>query len=226
MKRLIVGLAALSATLSGCVSPLVMPNPPAWQAKATNAVNWKHFAEWTVAAMPKSSPESQSVYVMPSPYGTPFADIYTHYLEEQLFAAGYPVVKSPESASIIMGVKANWVVYPEPLASKRLAQYFTLDSGLLGIVAATRHISRFDTALGAAAAAGPVFDLLAALNGATDAEVVVTSEITTKGDDHIHFIRTETFYVRPSDVHLYRDSTDQPPMSGPPSVFSLPVSGQ
>jgi hypothetical protein len=121
MKHLIVGLAALSTCLTGCVSPLVMPNEPAWQAKATNAINWRHFAEWTVAAIPKASTATQPVYVADGPQGSPFNAIYKSYLEEQLMAAGYPVVQSPADATILMGFKADWVVY-RPFASKRLAQ--------------------------------------------------------------------------------------------------------
>jgi hypothetical protein len=86
-----------------------------------------------------------------------------------------------------------------------------------------------------------VLDLLKALNGATDAEVVITSEITTRDDNRLHFIRTETFYVRPSDVHLYLGGANYPgtatpfggndaypgvyqqPSSPPPANVSIPV---
>ncbi|HEX6866812.1 MAG TPA: hypothetical protein VF122_06235, partial [Caulobacteraceae bacterium] len=46
-------------------------------------------------------------------------------------------------------------------------------------------------------------DYVAAVNGATDAEVVVTTKIVSPQTSNFHFVRSQTFYVRPQDLPFY-----------------------
>ena len=66
-------------------------------------------------------------------------------------------------------------------------------------------------------------DYVAALNGVTNAEVIVTSRITSPGISNFHFVRSQTFYVRPSDLTLYLPPAP-PPATWP--VVPLRVSGR
>jgi len=193
--------AALAVTLSGCVSPLVQPDRAEWQYKMTDARDWQEMARRTVAAIPfASNGQSYNVYVQPD--GSPFGETYKAYLEEALFARGFSVVSAPEGASITLTDEVRPLMY-EPDGKKRITDYASLYTAAAAGGGQLRNISSLDTGLGALAVAGVVVDYLAGLNGATNAEVVVTSKITSPQITNFHFIRSETFYVRPADFPLY-----------------------
>jgi hypothetical protein len=193
--------AAMAVALSGCASPLVQPDKAEWQHRAGDARDWQEMAKRTVAAIPlASNGQSYNVYVQPD--GTPFGDTYKAYVEEALFARGFSVVSAPEAANITLTDEVHPLMY-EPGGKKRITDYASLYTAAAAAGGQLRNISSIDTGLGALAVVGVVTDYLAALNGATDAEVVVTSRITSPQISNFHFIRSETFYVRPADFPLY-----------------------
>jgi hypothetical protein len=194
-------VATFAVALSGCVSPLVQPDPPEWQHRAGDARDWQEMAKRTVAAIPlASNGQSYNVYVAPD--GTPFGDTYKEYLEEALFARGFPVVTTPDGADIVLNDEVRAIMYA-PGSKKRITDYASLYADAIAGGAQLRNVSSLDTGLGALGVVGAVVDYLAALNGATDAEVVVTSKITSPRTRNFHFIRSETFYVRPVDYPFY-----------------------
>lgn len=209
---------AIAAALSGCVSPVVRPDPPMWQPKAGDALDWRLMARETVAAIPlASSGQSYNVYVATD--GSPFGQAYKAYLEEQLFARGFPVTHNPATADITIVYEVQALPYM-PGGKKPIAGYSSLAAAAIGGLGQFRNISSPDTGLGALLLTGGVSDYVAALNGATDAEVVVTSRITSPRTENFHFVRSQTFYVRPVDLDMYR-----PPEPGWP-VVPLPVIGR
>lgn len=201
--------AALAVALSGCVSPLVEPDRAEWQHKMNDARDWQEMAKRTVAAIPlASNGQSYNVYVRPD--ATQFGDTYREYLEEQLFARGFPVVRTPESADITVSYDVKPLLYAD---KKRITDYNSLWAAVIGGLGQARNISRIDTGLAALVETGAVVDYLSALDGATNAEVVVISKITSGRTDHFHFVRSETFYIPPSDFPMYL-----PPVPGLPVV--------
>jgi hypothetical protein len=209
---------ALAAALSGCVSPLVRPDPPAWQPRAGDAVDWQNMARETVGAIPLASAgQSYNVYVESD--GSRFGDTYKAYLEEALFARGFPVTHAPEQANIVIGYDAHLLPY-QPGGKKRAGEYRGVGATALAGLGQFRNISSIDTGLAALMFTGGVADYVSALDGATDAEVVVVSKITSPQTANFHFVRSHTFYVRPEDLPLYA-----PPPPGYP-VVPLRVSGR
>jgi len=214
MFRKILLAAACAAALSGCVSPLVEPDRAEWQHKMNDARDWQEMAKRTVAAIPlASSGQSYNVYVQPD--ATQFGDTYREYLEEQLFARGFPVVRTPEAADIVLSYEVKPLLYAE---KKRITDYSSLRGAVIAGLGQARNISRLDTGLAALVETGAVFDYLSALDGATNAEVVVVSKISSPRTLHFHFVRSETFYVPPSDFTMYL-----PPAPGLPELPVVPL---
>jgi hypothetical protein len=224
MKLGMIG-AALAAALSlgGCVSPLVTPNPLTMQYKVTNAVNWQQIAQRAVLAIPKSD-NLQAVYVDAGGVGgAEFGGIYKRFLEEQLYLAGYPVVNTPEGAGIILSYEVAPLHYA-PYSEKKLWQYFTPWGAAAGLGVAAASITRAETGVGVGAAATPLLDLAASMNGNTNAEVILTTTISVpNGGNHVNYVATETFYVQPDDLHFYTSSPDHAPPTGAVQTVSLPV---
>ena len=222
MKCSVGALAAVAVALSGCVSPLVRPNPLALQSKATNAIHWQELAQRTVAAIPTSVGGPQAtVYVAPGPENAEFATVYKRFLEEELYRQHYPVVNTPEGADITLNFDAQYLLYDK--SGKKLTDYASLYTSAAAVGGELRHIDSIDQGIGTGFATGIVFDFLASLNGTTNAEVVLSSTITSPRSNHYHFVRTETFYVRPSDLHFFVEPPPPPPP--PPSLAEvrLPV---
>jgi len=193
--------AVMAVALTGCVSPLVKPDAPAWQHRAGDASDWQVMARETVAAIPlASSGQSYNVYVESD--GSAFSDAYKAYLEEALFNRGFPVARTPETANISITYEVLPFYY-EPGGKKRLIDYFTVSAVAAAGLAQFRDISSLDTGLGAGVVTGAAADYIAAVNGATNAEVVVTSKITSAQTNNFHFVRSQTFYVRPADLPFY-----------------------
>ncbi len=193
--------AVLAAALTGCVSPLVKPDAPSWQSKAGDARDWQEMARQTVAAIPlASSGQSYDVFVRSN--GSPFGDAYKAYLEEQLFARGFPVSTAPQAADITIAYDVQPLLY-DPGGKKKITDYASLYTAAAAIGGQFRNISSEDTGYGAGLLVGAIVDYLSALNGSADAEVVVTSKITSPQTSNLHFVRTQTFYVRPSDLPFY-----------------------
>jgi len=209
MFRKVILATAMAAALSGCVSPLVEPDRAEWQHKMNDARDWQEMAKRTVAAIPlASSGQSYNVYVQPD--ATQFGDTYREYLEEQLFGRGFPVVRTPDAADITVSYQVKPLLYA---GKKRISDYNGLWAAVIAGLGQARNISRIDTGLAALVETGAVVDYLSALDGATNAEVVVISKITSPRTSHFHFVRSETFYVPPSDFPMYL-----PPAPGLPIV--------
>ena len=212
---------AMAAALSGCVSPVVQPDRPMWQPKAGDARDWQEMAKATIAAIPLATAgQSYNVYVEPHP--SHFGEAYQDYLEEQLFARGFPVARSPETASINIIYDVQPLLYDRG-GKKPVTSYGGLIATAIAALGQLRNISSLDTGFAAGIATGTAGDYLTALNGRTNAEVVVTSKITSPQTNNFHFVRSQTFYVRPSDLPLY---LPPPPPEPEWPVVPLRVSGR
>jgi len=207
--------AAFAVALSSCASPLVQPDPAEWQHRAGDARDWQEMAKRTVAAIPlASSGPSYSVYVQSD--GSPFGDIYKDYLEEALFAKGFPVVRTPEGSDIAVSYEVRPLRYA-PGGKKHLRDYFT-PAAVVGAAATEMgKISSVDTGVAAGLGLAAAADYAGSLDGATDAEVVVVTRIISPRTNNFHFLRSETVYVRPSDLKFYNESLP---------VIALGVRGQ
>jgi len=204
---------AMAAALSGCVSPVVQPDPVMLQPRAGDAQDWRLMARQTVGAIPiSSSGQGYNVYVEPHP--SRFGEAYKAYLEEQLFARGFPVTRSPDGADISIVYDVQPLLY-ERGGKKPITSYGSLIATAVAALGQLRNISSLDTGFAAGMATGAAGDYLAALNSSTDAEVVVTSRIISPRTNNFHFVRSQTFYVRPADLALYL-----PP---PPPELEWPV---
>lgn len=205
--------AAMATALGGCVSPVVQPDRPMWQHKASDARDWQEMAKETVAAIPFSA-NGQSVYVQGD--GSDFSRAYKAYLEEQLFNRGFPTVDAPQAAGITIRYDVQPILYT-PRGKKRVSSYNGLVATAISVLGQFRNISSPDTGLAALIASGVASDYVAALDGVTDGEVIVTSRITSPSIPNFHFVRTQTVYARPSDLKMYM---------APPPVVPLRVSGR
>jgi hypothetical protein len=204
MFRKILLAAACAAALSGCVSPLVEPDRAEWQYRAGDAQDWQQMAKRTVEAIPlASSGQSYSAYVQSD--GSPFGDLYKDFLEEALFAKGYPILRTPQGADITIAYDVKPLNYA-PGGKKRLMDYFS-PFGVIGAAGTElAKISSRDTGVAAGLGVAAVGDYAAALNGATDAEVVVVTRIESPRTNNFHFMRSEVVYVRPADLKFYNES--------------------
>jgi hypothetical protein len=108
---------------------------------------------------------------------------------------------------------------------KRLVQYATFWTTLGAIGTQLRHIASYDTAVAVGAAAGPVFDVLNAINDTTQSEVTVTLSVIDS--TRVHFMDSENFYVQPNDLPFYwtqvPDSSPQPITTTQLTTVTLPV---
>jgi hypothetical protein len=205
MKRVGSMLAALAVCLSGCVSPAVHPNPVAFQYKATNVVDWQEMARRTVSAIPRQPGAPViSVYVDSGEHDSRFYTIYQRYLQQELAAQNFAVLRNPRGADIFLRTDTDWVLHET--SGKKISDYATLHATAIGLLGQFRHISSIDTGFGAAIGTGVIYDFLASLNGATKAEVVVTSSIITQRSDNLSFVRTEAIYVEPTELPYYMNS--------------------
>jgi hypothetical protein len=195
--------AALAVALSGCVSPLVEPDRAEWQHRAGDARDWQEMAKRTVAAIPlASSGQSYNVYVQSD--GSPFGDVYKDFLEEALFAKGFPVLRTPQGADIAIAYEVKPLNYA-PGGKKRLADYFGPLAVIGGVGTQLAKITSRDTGVAAGLGVAAAGDYAGALNGATDAEVVVVTRIESPRTNNFHFLRSETVYVRPADLKFYNE---------------------
>ena len=190
---------AMAAALGGCVSPVVHPDRPMWQHKASDARDWQEMAKETVAAIPFSA-NGQSVYVHSD--GSEFSRAYKAYLEEQLFNRGFPTVETPAAAGITIRYEVQPLLHT-PGGKKPVTSYNGLVAAAISALGQFRNISSPDTGLAALMATGVASDYVAALNGVTNAEVIVTSRITSPGISNFHFVRTQTVYAQPTDLAMY-----------------------
>jgi hypothetical protein len=206
MRMLGFAVAAIAAvTLSGCVSPGVRPNPLAAQYRATNAVDWQEMARRTVAAIPHAAgTAASSVYVDQSTRDSRFYAIYRRYLQQELFAQNYPIRVTPDGADVILRTDTDWLLHDK--AGKKITDYATLNAAAVGLLGQFRHVSSLDTGFAAAIGLSAVYDFLASLDGTTRAEVVVTTSIITPRSNALHFVRSETIYVEPTELTWYMNS--------------------
>jgi hypothetical protein len=204
---------AMAAALGGCASPMVKPDRPMWQQRASDARDWQEMAKETVAAIPFSA-NGQNVYVQSD--GSDFSKAYKAYIEEQLFNRGFPTVDVPQAAGITIRYDVQPLLYT-PGGKKRVTSYNGLVATALSVLGQFRNISSPDTGFAALIATGVASDYVAALDGVADAEVIVTSRITSPNIPNFHFVRTQTVYARPSDLKMY---------FSPPPVVPLRVSGR
>lgn len=199
IKKIAVVVAA-SAALSACAAPLVQPNPPSWQVKAEHLNDWQGLAQRAVAKIPGRDSDRPLVYVEPGAPNMPFAAAYKRYLEEALFAAGYPVASKPEPTAISLHFDVQWFYYGHG-NQKPITNYASLYTTAGLILGQARNVTRVDTGLGVAAGVGPVLDFLAAMNDTTRAEVMLTTKI--ESGSRYHFLASENFYVQPRDLVFY-----------------------
>jgi hypothetical protein len=205
MKRAAITLTAISIALSGCVSPLVKPNHLAGQYKATNVIDWQSMAQRTVAAIPASmSGPKATVYVDEGPRDSRFYIIYRKYLEQELYKQNYPVLRTPDGATIILQTDTDWVLHDR--AGKKITDYATLWTTAAGVLGQFRNVSSLDTGFAAGIGTGVVYDFLASLNGTTRAEVVVTTTIVSPQTNNLHFVRSEAIYVEPTELTSYMNT--------------------
>lgn len=193
-----VAVLACLAT-SACASPLVAPNPPAFQAKVEHLNDWQMMAQRAVAKIPRAPNDLPAVYV-DAGSASPFSVVYKKDLEQALYEANYPVVTSREGAQVVLHFESQWFYYGNG-NEKPITNYATLYGVAALVMGQTRNISRIDTALGVAAATGPVVDFLAAMNDITRAEVSVRTTISSEG--RLHYAGSENIYVQPRDLTFY-----------------------
>lgn len=202
--------AMLAVALTGCVSPLVEPDPAEWQYRAGDAQDWRQMAKRNVDAIPlASSGTGYSVYVLSD--GSPFGNIYKDFLEEKLFAKGFPILRTPQGADIVITYEVRPLNYA-PGGKKHLMEYFTPYAVIGAVGTQVAKITSRDTAVAAGLGAGVAGDYAAALDGATDAEVVVVTRIESPRTNNFHFMRSEVVYVRPADLKFYNESGPVTPL--------------
>jgi hypothetical protein len=136
---------------------------------------------------------------------------------------GYPVVETSDNA-VALNFDVQTYLYGAG-NQKRLVQYASFWTTLGAIGTQLRHISSYDTGVAVGAAAGPILDVLNAINDTTPAEVTVTLTVTDR--DRLHFTQAENFYVQPNDLPFYwtsvPDSVPQPISTAPLSTVALPI---
>ena len=220
-----MGLLGVLA-LTSCAAPLVHPNLPTLQYKAAHASDWQNLAYRTVERLPSTQlSEKPRVFVAPGPSDMPFATAYRQYLEQSLSERGFQVMESSADA-VVLNFNVQTFLYGNWNGNeKRLVDYASFYTTLAAVGTQLRHISRYDTAVGAGVVAGPILDTLAAMNATTRAEVVLT--VSVQDDSRLHYINSESFYVHPSDLPFYWSRL---PAGAPQSmhadalpVVSLPV---
>lgn len=192
-------VVALATTLGACASPLVAPNPPAFQAKVEHLNDWQMMAQRAVAKIPRAPNELPAVYVDAGD-SSAFSVVYKKDLEQALYEANYPVSTSREGAKVVLHFESQWFYYGNG-NEKPITNYATLYGVAALVMGQTRNISRVDTALGVAAATGLVVDFLAAMNDITRAEVSVRTTISSDG--RLHYAGSENIYVQPRDLTFY-----------------------
>jgi hypothetical protein len=191
---------AMAAGIGACASPLVAPNPPSFQAKVEHLNDWQMLAQRAVAKIPRAANNLPAVYVDAGESASPFSVVYKQDLEQALYEANYPVVTSRELAQVVVRFDSEWFYYGNG-NEKPITNYATLYGLAALVMGQTRNISRVDTALGVAAATGPVVDFLAAMNDITRAEVSVRTTISSEG--RLHYSGSENIYVQPRDLTFY-----------------------
>ena len=207
--------AAMATALGGCVSPVVQPDPFMSQPRVGDAQDWQLMAKQTVAAIPMASnAPAYNVYVESD--GSPFGNAYKAYLEKALYDRSYGVLRSPEGADFVVSYDVQAFNY-YPGGKKRLIDYATFAALAATGLGQFIGISSVDTGLAALTATGGATDIAATYSGATNAEVLVTSRITSDRTRNFHFVNPQTFYVRPVDLAFYL---------APPPVVPLRVSGR
>ena len=216
MHLKIAAIPVLALCLAGCVSPMVRPNPLAFQSKAEHAHDWERLAERAVMALPSTqNHQLQRVFVEPAPGQSPFAIAYRGFLETSLYRHSYTVLTSPRQADIVLRYKVQ-VVEHKPGGNKPMERYLSTYMASAAALGQFRDISSIDTGFAAGLATGAAFDLFAGMNDATDTEIVVSTTI----DDgaHFNYLGSETLYVRPEERHLYGEPRFLP-------VVQLPING-
>jgi hypothetical protein len=216
MRSDLILAAALLVGLAGCAAPLVRPDPPMWQSKATHAANWEALADRAVAALPPG--DRAPVYVESTEVSSDFDRAFKAFVEERLLAANFSVATEASPDATVLQFDVQRLLYVDG-NEKPITSYASLYSAVAAISDGLRHISRLDTAVGAGVAAGPLIDVLSAINDTTPAEVILTTRIESGG--RLQYERGEMFYVKPSDLPFYM------PGAGPGElpVASLQVGG-
>lgn len=205
LKKIAVAAAFAAIAVSGCVSPGVRPNPLATQYRATNVIDWQSLAARTVAAIPASAGASHgSVYLPEGPRDSRFYAIYRNYLEQELYRQNYAVLRTPAGADVLLETHTNWVLHDHN--GKTITDYSTFWTSAVAYFGQMRHISSLDTGFAAGIATGVIADFLDSLDGSTRAEVVVTTNIVSPRTNRLHFVRSETLYVEPSELTNYMDA--------------------
>lgn len=216
MHLRIAAVPAVALCLAGCVSPMVKPNPLAFQAKAEHAHDWERLAERAVMALPSTqNHQIQRVYVEPAPGQSPFAIAYRAFLQTSLYRHNYTVMTTPRQAEIVLRYNVQ-VVDHKPGGNKPMYQYASLYTGSAAALGQFRNISSIDTGFAAGIVTGVAHDFLAAFDGATDTEIVVST--TIEDGVHFNYLGSETLYVRPAERRLYGEPRFLP-------VVQLPVHG-
>lgn len=201
--------------LVGCQTPYVYPKAPAIQSRADVVNDWGTLADRMIAYAPTGDkhyatytyfrnvvPAGQPIYIDLRGDPSSFARAFRQKLENRLMECGYVVATHPEGARILR-FETQWFDYRK----HSLDHYYehpTAWAAGAGVAVGVRGISSVDTALAVGGAAGPVLDLLNALDAKTHAQVMVT--LFLRDADHLIFMRSETIYVPLRDLWRYGDS--------------------
>jgi hypothetical protein len=221
--------AALAVALSGCISPMTVPNPPSLQRRVSHGVDIGYLAGEVADsfALRVKAADKPLVYVAPGPADMAFAGPFKTMLEQALRERGFAVSQDAIGAEIL-----NFDVQPFLYGQnqhKYLVEYNTFWSTWAEIGHQLSKITDVEGAYGAGLAVGPVLDVLDSLDQATPAEVVLVVSVV---DAHrVYYSDTRTIYVAPADLPFYMTAmpTAAPQMMAATSdglpVVSLRISG-
>jgi hypothetical protein len=234
MTNKIVAAALTCLLLSGCSHPFVKLDPITFQSKVEEVTDWDALAErqaeqaaFTLARA-GTSPTSVDGFVLPGSQArdlfyieagtSKFAQSFKPLLEKHLLRRGLRVMQTPAPGAWVLKLDAKTFLYDPTTATKHPVQYATFwtTAYTLGVLA--RDVSSIDTGAFIAVTAGPLVDMMRAINDRTNAEVLLV--ITAADQQRVYYHSTESFYVRPTDLRFYwPDNQSSLP------VVSLPVRG-
>lgn len=195
-----IAIFAAAMLLVGCSAPFAAPDSPSFQSKVESVNDWGDLAGRTAARVTDRM-NAPAYYIAPGPSDMPFAVAFKKLLEKRLLAKGYHILRSPRPDAVVLNINVEPYLYGSDHRYKRIAEYATFWTTLADLGYAFRHGSTLGTAAGVAAVAGPVMDILFALDDRTTAEVLMTATVVNKNE--VLYADTEVFYIQPSDLPLY-----------------------
>jgi hypothetical protein len=205
--------------LTGCAHPLVRPDDLASsQFKVEDVADWETLASRTAVQLeyklggypngpvalvgnePARETKGGAPLFIDVEGSSAFSDTFKPLLEKQLIARGFTIVPAPLGAHVVE-VEAKTFLYNPQRRLKSPVQYATFWTTAYGIGALARNVASLDTGVAIAEGGGVVADLLFAMNGQTNAEVLVLTSVSDTFQ--VYYRGSEEFYVRPSDLPLY-----------------------